>query len=195
MILGSHNSWSYIRPKKWWMKLLALTAKCQSKTIIEQYEDYGVRCFDLRLRYFNGAAHVVHNVFDYGFFWGDRNEVLYWLNSKKDVVIRVIHDVRTKKDYTPISIKCFKEDCQKLEEMFPDIKFWCGKNAYNDRIDYEFEYKPKCVERYSSVCPPKTIDDWLPFIYANIKNKRTYKENTIDKNDNTILLIDFVNIR
>ena len=49
MIKGSHNSWTYLKPKKWWMYLIRWAAKCQSKNIIEQY-NAGVRCFDLRLK-------------------------------------------------------------------------------------------------------------------------------------------------
>lgn len=195
MILGSHNSWSYLRPIKWWMRMLAFTARCQSKTIKQQYEDYGVRCFDLRLRYFDGVAYIVHNEIVYGKFWEDKDEILYWLNTKKDVVIRVIHDIRIKKNYKFIDIKRFQDDCKKLEELFPNIKFWSGENLYNRNEDYKFDYKPKCVEKYSSVRPPKVIDDWLPFIYANIKNKKTYSQYPLDNDDETILLIDFVNIK
>lgn len=195
MLLGSHNSWSYISPTKWWMKLFSFTVRCQNKTIKEQYEKYGVRCFDLRLRYFNGDAYIVHNEAIYGKFWGDKGDILYWLNAKKDVVIRVLHDVRLKKNYTIENIESFKKDCRKLEEVFPDIKFWCGKNLYNWENDYVFNYNPNCIERYSSVCPPKIIDDWWPFIYAKLNNKKIYKQYPIDNDDSSILLIDYVNIK
>ena len=195
MILGSHNSWSFMKPLKWWMKLLSFTARCQSKSIEDQYEKYNVRCFDLRLRYFNGEAYVVHNDFIYGKFWGEISETLKWLNGKNDVVIRVIHDVRTKQNYKFLDIKRFKEDCKRLEEEFPNILFWCGINLYNKQNDYRFEYQPMCVERYSSACPPQILDDWLPFLYANIKNKLTYRKYKLDKDYNSILLIDFIKKR
>ena len=38
------------------MRPFSFTCKCQSKDIVTQYEKYGVRCFDLRLRYINGVA-------------------------------------------------------------------------------------------------------------------------------------------
>ena len=50
MIVGSHNSWSYLPSKKWWMAPFKFMAKCQDLNIIEQYE-IGVRCFDLRVRF------------------------------------------------------------------------------------------------------------------------------------------------
>ena len=51
MILGSHNSWSYLTPRKWWMKLFRFVAQCQDYDIKTQYEQFGVRCFDLRLKF------------------------------------------------------------------------------------------------------------------------------------------------
>ena len=195
MILGSHNSWSYLKPQKWWMKLLSFTAKCQCKTIEEQYEKYGVRCFDLRLRYIDGEAYVVHNDFVYGKFWGEISQTLQWLNDKRDVVIRVIHDVRTKNKYKPLSVKSFKDDCKRMEEEYPNILFWSGMNLYNYEYDYNFEYFPKCIEKYASVCPPRIVDDWLPFLYATIKNKWIYKNYKLDNTYTSILLIDFVNIK
>ena len=50
-ILGSHNTMSYLTPRNWFYKLIAFTAKCQSKSIQEQYEKYDVRLFDLRFRF------------------------------------------------------------------------------------------------------------------------------------------------
>ena len=43
MILGSHNSWSYLPPKHWWMWPFHFMAKCQRVDIREQYEKYGVK--------------------------------------------------------------------------------------------------------------------------------------------------------
>ena len=51
MVLGSHNSWSFLNGKKWWMNLFHFVAQCQEHDIKTQYEEYGVRCFDLRVKY------------------------------------------------------------------------------------------------------------------------------------------------
>ena len=65
MILGSHNSWSYLTPIKILHKLIAFTARCQRVDIKTQYEKYGVRCFDLRIRFINNVPCVVHNFIVY----------------------------------------------------------------------------------------------------------------------------------
>lgn len=189
MILGSHNSWSYKKPTKFWAKALAFTAKCQRLDIKEQYRQ-GVRCFDLRLR----GDNIVHNNFVYGTL-KDIEENLAWLNVMGDAVIRVVHDVRKKKDYNHKSINTFMNNCLALESTYTNIKFWCGRNLYNWEVDYDFPYKPGCVELYSSVCPPNIIDDWIPIAYAKMNNHDIRKNYTIDGKDNNILLIDFIDIK
>ena len=39
MLIGSHNSFTYLKPRKWWMRLFTIFAKCQSENIIKQYSD------------------------------------------------------------------------------------------------------------------------------------------------------------
>ena len=191
MILGSHNSWSFRTPKKLWMKTLAFTARCQRKTIKEQYEKYGVRCFDLRIRWFDCTPHVVHNDFDYGTFNDIVSDIVY-LNNQRNVWIRLIHDVRSAKDYTSQSVHLFKCFCEAMLDDFPNITWWCGRNLYNWEKDYDFGLEPYCSEMYSSVCPPKIIDDWIPIAYAKLNNKKIRKAAESQKEG--ILLIDFVDI-
>lgn len=194
MILGSHNSWSYLKPKKLWMKALAFTAKCQEKNIVEQYANYNVRCFDLRIRFDGRTPHIVHNDFDYGRL-NDIDKDLMWLNGKGDVWIRMVHDVRKKKEHTPASIENFQQLCEALKRDFPKLKFWCGRNLEDWEKDYDFGPEPKCTELYASVCPPKVVDDWYPHRYAKKHNENIYKNIAPTMGDDEILLIDFVNIK
>ena len=65
-ILGSHNSWSYLPVRKWWMKPLTFAAKCQDLNIKDQYNIYNVRCFDLRIRFDeNDGLIVAHGIIEY----------------------------------------------------------------------------------------------------------------------------------
>ena len=187
MILGSHNSWSYLPPKTWYMKLFNFVSKCQDWDIKTQYE-HGVRCFDLRIKYNGMTLQVVHGCTIYDISVADLLKDLEWLNTKGDVYVRVLHEVRKKSQYTERSVQYFKDDCAAFEQLYPNIKFWCGRNLYNWEIDYEFKNKPSCAEYYSSVVPPK-IDDVCPRYYAKKNNKVIYQRGT----DKDILLIDFVN--
>lgn len=189
MIIGSHNSWSYLPPKKWWMKLIAFTARCQSDNIVEQYTYDGVRCFDLRVRFKDNKPIVAHGIIEYDINEKDLFESLEYLNLKGDVFVRILHEVRTKKQYTEEAVENFVDFIIKLQCRFTNIRFWCGKNLYNWETDYEFPCKLSCEEKYASVCSPKLIDDWYPRWFAKFNNKRILKERT----NKDILLIDFVN--
>lgn len=191
MVLGSHNSWSYLKPRLWFLRPFAFTARCQEKTIKEQY-DLGVRCFDLRLRFNKkGKPVIAHGLIEYNIKENELLDILQWLNDKNDCAIRVLHEVRNKRSYTLESKKLFVDYCDKLTSFFTGIKFWNGRNLYNAQVDYKFEYNPSCVELYSSVCPPYLIDDLYPKHYAKKNNRKNIKDNQ----DCEILLIDFVNIQ
>lgn len=188
MILGSHNSWSYLPPKKWWMKPLRFTAQCQDWDIKTQYE-HGVRCFDLRLQYDGDTLRVVHGLMIYKITKDQLKKDLEWLNSKGDVYVRMVHDARTSSLYTQRAVQNFRNDCAEFVQDYPSITFWYGVNLYNNSHDYTFDNDNiSCTERYSSVVLPK-IDDLYPRCYAKKNNKKIYAEGT----DADILLIDFVN--
>ncbi len=191
MILGSHNSWTYLKPKKWWMKLIGFTAKCQEANIYEQYTTYNTKCFDLRVKFDKkGNLIIAHGLIEYDIDKEQLLNDLKWLNDKGDVSIRILHEVRNKRSYTKENINKFVKLCNELINKFSNLKFWCGKNLYNWENDYTFKYSPSCEEKYSSVCSPKLIDDWYPKWFAKRKNNEIKKLGT----DKDILLIDFVNI-
>lgn len=188
--IGSHNALTYLKPKKWWMKLLRFTARCQDVDIYHQYLDYNSRCFDFRVRFDNGELVIAHGIIKYEITEYELYKILDWLDKCKDVSIRMIHEVRNNKMYTKDRITLFKEFCSFVERKYPNIKFWSGYNLLpNPTADYEFKYTPSCEEIYSSVCSPKIIDDWYPRWFAKKHNKETLSKGT----NKDILLIDFVN--
>lgn len=191
-ILGSHNSWSYLTPRKWWMKLLKFAARCQSADIRTQYEKYGVRCFDLRIRFKEGSNEPVlaHGIIEYKYSYPSLIDDLCYLDTKGDCCIRVLHEARNERQYTMQSIQEFKRFCHYYSSIYGNIKWWCGRNLYDWKEDYIFNYQPSCEERYASVCKPRIIDDWWPWFYAKTRNKKIREEGT----DKDVFLIDFVNI-
>ena len=194
MILGSHNSWSYLPPRRWWMRPIAFMAKCQRVDIRTQYERYGVRCFDLRVRFNKyGLGIVAHGCVEYCFTASKIYEDLAWLNAQGDCYVRVVHEVRSAKQYKNRRRDLFYYFCERLEDEYKNIRFWCGRDLYCWGYDYLFPGydDPTCEERYASVCPPKLIDDWWPWLFARRKNRDILAVGT--KKD--ILLIDFVDIK
>lgn len=190
MKLASHNSWSYLKPLKWWMRIFRFLSKCQDVDIQTQYEMYGVRCFDLRIHFTNdGNLRVNHGYMDYAISDSELLEQLKWLDSKKDVSIRIILDVRTSFEYTDNQKSLFKLWCNILENKYTHIKFWCGRNLYNWNIEYSFSYEPTCAEKYGSVCDPALIDDWYPRWFAKKHTNDLYNKGS----DADFLMLDFVN--
>lgn len=191
MIFGSHNSWTYLKPKKWWMKAIAFTAKCQRVDITTQYTQYGVRCFDLRIKFDSkGKLLVAHGLVEYEITEGELFKQLKELNNREGVCIRVIHEVRNDSQHTFESVLSFKNFCEYICEEYPNIIFFGGGTAYNNDVDYEFKHSYTCDGRHASVCHPKLIDDWIPILYAKINNA-VGKYLPTDKD---ILMVDFVDI-
>lgn len=192
MKLASHNSWSYATPKKWWMKLIKFTAKCQNVDIKTQYEKYGVRAFDLRLNFENNDdIVVVHGPIKYNITKVELLNDLNFLNNKGDVAIRIILDIRNKKKVTDHKIKLFKSYCVACKCTFRNIKFFCGECIATKKVLCDFDYKPYCKELYASVCSPNIIDDWYPKYYAKHNNNKNIKTDI----DCDYLMIDFVDIK
>jgi len=193
VLLGSHNSWSYMSPEKWWMKPIAFMARCQRVDIIAQYEKYGVRCFDLRVRFNKyGLGIVAHGPVEYCFTAPLVYEDLSWLDAKGNCMVRVIHEVRSASQYKNRRVDLFRHFCSRLEQEYPGIRFWCGRDLFCWGYDYRFDgAEPACDERYASVCPPGIVDDWWPWLYARLHNREIRQTGT----DKDVLLIDYVDIR
>lgn len=192
--MGSHNSWSYLPVKKWWMKPIAFTARCQSVDIRTQYE-MGVRCFDLRIRKSDDlddlSLAIAHGIVEYVYDLRSLEKDLDFLEKKGDCYVRVIHEARNKRQYNDLSLGYFHYVCKFRLYYYDNIRFWCGRNLYNWEKDYDFGEDPSCDEKYASVCKPRLIDDWWPWLYAKLHNRKIRKKGT----DKDILLIDYVNIR
>ena len=192
MVIGSHNSWSYLRPRKWWMRLIAFAARCQRVDIRTQYMKYGVRCFDLRIRFDeNGVPILAHGIVEYSKFDELTMEDLKWLDGKGDCYVRFIHEARTQKQHHGYNIRRFKDLSGVFIEWYPHIQFWCGRNLYDWQKDYDFGNDPTCEETYGSVVPGKKwLYGWWPWLYAVTHNKAIKAKGT----DKDILLIDYVDL-
>lgn len=192
-MIGSHNSWSYLKPTKWWMRLFAFTTKCQTYDIKTQYNDYGVRMFDLRIRFNeDGSPIICHGLTEYEYDITDLYSDLNWLDSQEDVTIRYLLELRG--NY------CNTEEWQREQfiKFYENAKFlyrklnWAeGRDLPDfDRLIFDIP-EVNIVEKYSSVCLPKIIDDWWPWLYAKLHNKKNKEKY---ENESCYLLIDYVNI-
>lgn len=155
-LLGTHNSLSYMRPRQWWLRPFAWMARCQDLTIKQQW-DYGVRYFDIRVKYDkNGIAKSGHGIMSYDVLVDDILGLIdrYAFESKETAVVRLFHENSRKypNDYTLM----FQRLCRWAVERFPHIRFIEGGRRYdyksylpNDerqRVCYAEYYKKKlCI--------------------------------------------------
>jgi len=193
--LGSHNSWTFAKTLHWYYP--AFMARCQNLDIIKQYKT-GVRLFDLRLRWDDCLGWVVAHGFVK--FKTDWKRDLEYLNNRKDCYVRVILEynrpIRKDSDITAN----FSDMCRYLEIIYPNIKFFGGNRKWDWRAVYDFTTpNVSLLDRYSSTTSLfnselkllRVIDDWWPWLYARLRNKKNieeYKKN----NSGQWLFIDYI---
>lgn len=176
MKIGSHNTMTYLKPKKWYMYPFIPFAKCQSKDVEEQY-DAGARWFDIRIAFDKkGDPEFKHGIMSYE---GDVLKVFEYLNTKDDVIVRVLSE-----DGHPF----FSGYCLYLQNRFPNMRFSGGQN----KKDWKQLHTFKNEEYYSAedyfASSPNNPKWWglFPWIYSFFKNRKI-EERNVD-----YLIIDYV---
>ena len=108
----------------------------------------------------------------------------------------MVRRFRTREQHNPDRVKAFVHFCEAVEDSYLSIKFWCGRNLYDWKLDYAFCdlfscEELSCEETYGSVIPGKKwLYGWWPWLYARTHNKAIKAKGT----DKDILLIDYVDI-
>lgn len=187
--ITSHNSWTFLPVKQWYLKPFAFMARCQSLNITQQMA-LGIRSFDLRIRFKkDGLFTIAHGMFEYESYTQDLIEDLNLLN-KHHCTLRIIHEVRNSKQNSESDKTLFRNVCDTIKNDFPNLILWGGTNLYTGEMEYDFGYYPSCEGKYASVSKPKYLDDWFPWLYAKLMNKNNIKGGT----NKDLLMIDFVEI-
>lgn len=188
--LGSHNTMSYLSPKQWWMKPFHFVAKCQNKDIVHQYEDCGVRVFDIRIKWDdkNNKWNYAHGsmIFDSGVL--GINEILSYLNGvEEQVYIRLILEYSKAPKNINAIVDKFIEDVKEWRSVYNNITFFEFRRKYDWKQLIKSDYNPSVYQAVSSMTG-SIIDDWYPYLYAKTHNKDILQQGT----DKDILLMDFV---
>lgn len=212
-LLGSHNSLSYLRPKKWYMYPFIFTAKCQKVNYKEQYKNYNIRVFDLRVWFDkDGNLEVRHGAMVYNIDLNGVYEFLHYLNSKTDSYVRIIleEDNLSKREKNSAWKEIlFDKFCTSIETLFTNVYFFGGRRKYDWLRIHDFKHDDiPLLDLYSSTTRffGKAIfkkgvnmilnmaDDWYPWLYAKFHNKKNYQE-YINNDKEECLMCDFINIR
>lgn len=187
MKLASHDTMTYLKPKKWYMYPFQFMTRCQSKSIEEQYEKYGIRYFDLRVRFNElGIPEFSHGIMTYE---ANVHDILKYLNSfGEEIQIRFILETSKKDEDQERRFKIF---CSFCELEYKNLKFHNGRRKFDWMIVYEFKNPEPSLDQKVSSMTWKIWDDWFPYIYARLMNHKNIEKGT----DKDYLMIDFLHIQ
>lgn len=194
MLIGSHNSLSYNRPRQWWLHPFAWVGRCQSLTIPEQW-NLGVRYFDIRVRFKGIKIISGHGLIDY-----DVN-VIEWLgylnrraNSEKEkCVVRIMLETKGKKD--DARFKCYV----KVWKVFYSNLIFVGglrKEPFEVIAGVDSVQEEHCYQLFQDY----SAKTWwqklkgLKFPYPRYWAKRKKNEYRQSAKDGVYTILDFVEI-
>lgn len=200
MKLASHNSLSGTGLQNWWLYPFYLFGMCQIKSIKQQFES-GVKLFDIRIN--SRLDHILESAYGILRFKGNIKEAFEYLESTgEEIWVRIILEQNHEKSNQSKRNQIFQEHCEYLEGKYPNLNFFGGKRKYDSLELYRFKtraYEPRILELYSEVTSLfpwrskfwKIIDNWTPWLYAFLKNRKNKKE-YLEKDTYHYLMIDFV---
>lgn len=189
MKLGTHNSMSYLPPKKWYLYPFRFIAKCQKVDIATQYK-LGARMFDLRVSFDkDGVPEFRHGSMA---FKGNVEDTLKYLNNLHDKIhVRMALEVKnTTKDLVRQEA-LFVKFCSRIENEYINIKFFLGRRKFDWSLVYKFKTKDISYVQAVSSTNSKLIDDLWPWLYAIRHNKDSFK----NRDKTKYLLLDFIEIQ
>lgn len=189
-IIGTHNSMTYLRPQKWYGWFMIPFARCQRKTIEEQWYD-GARCFDLRIRFTKqGKPYFAHGLYECTHEVKFIDDVLAQLDKLilhhgQRAFVRLILEDPNKQNH---NVFYFKRLCNELRQYYKTIHFFGGNRKGDWAQIVEFDYKPNLTQYVGSMMEDaRWYEKIMPFAYAWRRNKKN-KQNP----QGDIAIYDFI---
>lgn len=182
-IIGTHNSMTFLRPAHWYGWFMIPFARCQRKTIEEQWYD-GARCFDLRIRFTKqGEPYFAHGLYECTHEVKPIDVLVQLdkliLRHGQRALVRLILEDPDKQNHNVVYFKAF---CQAWEthQAFHTVNKWIHFFGGNRKGDWaqivEFDYKPNLTQYVGSMMEDaRWYEKIVPFAYAwrrNRKNKQ-----------------------
>lgn len=197
MILGSHNSLTYLPPKTKWMKFLTFFYKCQDKSLSEQIKS-GVHVLDIKVRFRNNKVIVTNGQWEVKYEYEMEDFINIILDTISiyridDDVIYInlsldVDDVYIGQEFDFISfVDIFK---QKINQVDENIKLIGGYRTFdNERVVITI---PKL---FIATITNKTdkrswwFEKYFPKLFAKRMNE---KNKILWENEDCLTLFDFV---
>lgn len=195
-MLGSHNSLSYLPCRKWWMYLINFAAKCQSKTLSEQFHD-GVRYFDIRLKWDSRKETwiIAHGLIEYK---GNIRRVLETLNSlaefyNEKLYVRFMLEYNKRPNDEATKIIKLRNFVRYARGEYSNITYHLIETKWDEKVIETYSNNIVLIHSYSSVLGWKRFF-LIPYLYAKLHNKENRKnfKNSLEDKDIKVLMLDFV---
>lgn len=196
-MLGSHNSCTYLPCKHWWMYLINWAAKCQSKTLSEQFHA-GVRYFDIRVKWNEKDRTwvIAHGLIEYK---GNIGRILETLNAfanfyNEKIYVRFLLEYNNMPDDEATKILKLKNYVKWSRGYYSNLHYHLIETKWDEKVIDEYTKGIILTHKYSSILGKKRFL-WIPYWYAKLHNKKTkevYKNVLVDSNRNNVLMLDFV---
>lgn len=194
-IIGTHNSMTFLPPEHWYGWFMIPFARCQRKTIEEQWYD-GARCFDLRIRFTKqGEPYFAHGLYEcthkvkFIDVLTQLDKLI--LRDGQRAFVRLILEDPDKQNHNVVYFKAF---CQAWEthQAFHTVNKWIHFFGGNRKGDWaqivEFDYKPNLTQYVGSMMEDaRWYEKIMPFAYAWRRNKKN-KQNP----QGDIAIYDFI---
>ena len=197
-MLGSHNSLTYLPCRKWWMYLINWAAKCQSKTLNEQFHN-GAKYFDFRIRFKDGKPVIAHGLIEYK---GNIDYMVANLNYfaeyfKETIYLRFVLEYNKIPEDFASQIASLVNLVRYYRGKYPNITYTYIMSKWNEQKVATYYSKdtdtPTLIHKYSSVLKEKRFL-WIPYWYARLHNKKNRKafKHILEDEDSKVLMLDFV---
>ena len=184
-IIGTHNSMTYLPPEHWYGWFMIPFARCQRKTIEQQW-DNGARCFDLRIRFTKqGEPYFAHGLYECTHKANPAHvlEDLYKLmiRDNEQAFVRLILEDPDKQNH---NVYYFEQLCRTWETHQARqsvttnkvLRFFGGNRKGDWAQIVDFDYKPNLIQYVGSMMEDaRWYEKLMPFAYAwrcNKKNKQ-----------------------
>ena len=197
-MLGSHNSLTYLPCRKWWMYLINWAAKCQSKTLNEQFHN-GAKYFDFRVRFKDEKPVIAHGLIEYK---GNIDYMVANLNYfaeyfKETIYLRFVLEYNKIPEDFASQIASLVNLVRYYRGKYPNITYTYVMSKWNEQKVATYYSKdtdtPTLIHKYSSVLKEKRFL-WIPYWYAKLHNKKNRKafKHVLEDEDSKVLMLDFV---
>ena len=196
-IIGTHNSMTYLPPEHWYGWFMIPFARCQRKTIEQQW-DNGARCFDLRIRFTKqGEPYFAHGLYECTHKANPAHvlEDLYklMLRDNEQAFVRLILEDPDKQNH---NVYYFEQLCRTWETHQARqsvttnkvLRFFGGNRKGDWAQIVDFDYKPNLIQYVGSMMEDaRWYEKIMPFAYAWRRNKKNKNNSQYD-----IAIYDFI---